>query len=171
VSNGALGQVLILQSKFDEAIKFCEKSAQLMPDSVTSHVSLADAYFLNGRTDDAIAEVKKGIEKATGYEKWSSMGSLGYYYAKTGHISDAEKIYSQLKTVVDEYPPILNDLTLIAYALNRPDEGFEYFHSSYERRLAQVPINRRSPLWRDIYSDPRIIELVSEPRPVPTPSR
>jgi serine/threonine-protein kinase len=171
VSNGALGQVLIFQNKFDEAITFCEKSVQLMPDSVTSHISLADAYFLGGRTDDAIAQIKKAIDKADGLEKWSSTGSLAFYYAKTGRTSDAEMIYSQLKTVVDEYPLILNDLTLIAYALNRPDEGFKYFQSSYERRLAQVPLNRRSPIWHDVYSDQRVTELISKPRPRLEPTR
>ena len=170
ISNGALGDMLVVQGKFDEAIKYCEKSAELMPDSVTAQTWLADAYFLSGRHDDAIVQINKAIGIAKGSEKLSATGSLGFYYAKMGRTDEAEKIYAQLKSAEKEYPVILNDLAIIAYALGRTDEGFEYFQKSFEKRLAQVPINRRNPIWHDVYSDQRVIDLISRPRPAPTPS-
>ena len=170
ISNGALGDMLVVQGKFDEAIKYCEKSAGLMPDSVTAQTWLADAYFLSGRHDDAIVQINKAIGIAKGSEKLSATGSLGFYYAKMGRTDEAEKIYAQLKSAEKEYPVILNDLAIIAYALGRPDEGFEYFQKSFEKRLAQIPINRRNPIWHDVYSDQRVIDLISRPRPAPTPS-
>jgi TolB-like protein/DNA-binding winged helix-turn-helix (wHTH) protein len=169
ISNGALGDMLVVQGKSDEAIKYCEKSAELMPDSVTAQTWLADAYFLSGRHDDAIIQIKKAINVAEGFEKLSTTGSLGFYYAKMGQTDEAEKIYEQLRSVEKKYPSVLNDLALIAYALDRPDEGFEYFQKSYEKRLAQVPINRRNPLWNDVYTDQRVINLIDESQKKPTP--
>jgi serine/threonine-protein kinase len=162
VSNGALCNVLIFQNQYGEAIKYGEKAVELAPKSANTQMLLSTAYFLNGRPDDAIAQLKKGIDEVSGVEKEQALGTLGHYYAKTGRRKEAETVFARLERSAGDHPTLLNDLVLISYALDRPDKGFAYFKKAYDQHVIPELMIRYNPIWKDVTADPRINALLEE---------
>jgi len=162
VSNGALCNVLIFQNQYDEAIKYGEKAVELAPKSANAQMLLSTAYFLNGRPDDAITQLKKGIDEVSGVEKEEALGTLGHYYAKTGRRKDAETIFSKLERSTGEHPALLNDLVLISYALDRRDKGFAYFKKAYDQHVLPGLMLRYNPIWKEVTADPRVTAMLDE---------
>ena len=158
VSNGALCNILVQRESFAEAVKACEKAVELAPNTADNRLYLANAYFFNGNTEDAIKQTKIGME--SGENKFAALGSLGYFYAKLNRRSEAEEILAQLKPAVAKDAILYNDLTLINYALGRRDESFMYFKKGYENKVLPMALFRRDPVWKEIREDPRFIKLL-----------
>jgi len=123
---------------------------------------LSTAYFLDGRRDDAIVQLKKGITEVSGLEKEQALGTLGHYYAKTGRRKDAETVVARLEKLTRKYPSLLNDLALISYALDRRDEGFGYFKKAYDQRVVPGLMLRYNPIWKEIAADPRVTAVIEK---------
>jgi TolB-like protein/DNA-binding winged helix-turn-helix (wHTH) protein/Flp pilus assembly protein TadD len=156
LTNGAYCNILTFQRRFKDAIRFCERSVELANDSPTTRILLADAYFLDGRLADAIAQINQRINETEGTEKLMAEGSLGFYLAKSGRMQEAASIFAKLKSALEEHPQIVNDLVLIAYAIGRIDEGLRYFERSYrESRLSKLMFDL-SPIWQDVRADKRV---------------
>jgi len=159
ISNGALCSVLAFQSKAEEAVKYCERSASITPNMDTAQLSLAEVYFAAGRHDDAISLAEKVISNEKGDERLFSLGSLGYFYAKHGAKSKALAIVDEIKPNASRRPMMLNDLVVINYALGKRDDGFAYFQQAFERR-AIIPLRLNyDPMWSDVRADERIAQL------------
>ena len=122
---------------------------------------LSTAYFLAGRQNDAIEQLKRGIDETSGVEKQDALGTLGHYYAKVGRRKEAEAIFTQLERSTDDHPGLLNDLVLISYALDQRDKGFGYFKKAYEKHVLPQLMLRYNPVWKDVNSDPRVASLLN----------
>jgi TolB-like protein/DNA-binding winged helix-turn-helix (wHTH) protein len=162
ISNGALCNVLVFKNQYQEAIKYGEKAVELAPRSANVQMLLSTAYFLDGRPNDAIEQIKKGIAEASGVEKEQALGTLGHYYAKTGQRKEAETILAHLKRSAGERPVLLNDLALISYALDKRDEGFGYFKKAYYQHVLSGLMLRFDPVWKDVTSDARVTSLLEQ---------
>ena len=156
ISNGALCNALVFQKNPGEAIKYCEKAVELAPEAASHRLLLADAYFLNGRSEDAIAQVKKRIDETDGVEKATAEGSLAYYYAKLGRRAEAEALLQEVKPLADRDPTLLNDLLLVSYALGKKDDGFAYFKQAYEKQRLPMGMYTYNPIWADVNTDDRV---------------
>lgn len=62
------GYLLLNQKRYDEAIQKFEKQIKLAPENANAHDSLAEAYLLVGRKDDAIKELKIALQINPGFE-------------------------------------------------------------------------------------------------------
>jgi TolB-like protein/DNA-binding winged helix-turn-helix (wHTH) protein/Tfp pilus assembly protein PilF len=160
VSNGALCNLLTYRENFAEAVKVCEKAVELAPNAADNRLALANAYFFNGNAEDAIKQAKIKIE--TGDNKFSALGSLGYFYAKLNRRDEAEAIVAQLKPEAVKDAGLLNDLALITYALGRNDEAFGYFQKAYKNRVLPMNLVYTDPVWKEIRNDARFIELLGK---------
>jgi len=156
LTNGAYCNILTFQRRFKDAIRFCERSVELANDSPTTRILLADAYFLDGRLSDAIAQINQRINETEGTERLTAEGSLGYYLAKSGRMQEAASIFARLKSGLEAHPQIINDLVLIAYAIGRIDEGLRYFERSYREGQLSKLIFDLSPIWQDVRADKRV---------------
>lgn len=163
VSNGAFCQLLIFSRDYNEAVKVCEKATELSPDNSTNKLALANAYFLNGQTKDAIEAVKPDAAKKDDAEKYNAIGSLGYFYAKTNQREQAESILKTLQSKSETYPQLFNDLTLIAYSLSRKDEALNYFNNAYQKKVIQWVVFRYDPMWDEIRADKQFQAVFSFP--------
>lgn len=169
LTNGALCNALIFDNKISEAIPYCEKSVELAREIPTSRVLLADAYYLSGRPDDALAQINSRIAETEGVERAGAEGSLAFYYAKLGRRSEAEEIFNRLKPLIDEQPSVLNDLILISYALDRPDEGYGYFRQAVDKRLLTSVMYEYHPIWEQVRADKRTLDYIYEVRGITPP--
>ena len=160
ITNGALCNALIFQKNAGEAIKYCEKAVELSPEAASTRVLLADAYFLDGRPGDAIAQIKKRIAEADGVDKASADGSLAYYYASLGRSAEAEPLLTDVKLQAAKYPVLLNDLAVISYALGKREEGFAYLRQAYEKKVLLVGMLRYNPIWAEVNADERVSKLL-----------
>jgi tetratricopeptide (TPR) repeat protein len=158
VTNGALCNALTYRENFAEAVKVCEKAAELAPNTADNRLSLANAYFFNGNTDDAIKQAK--IQAENGENKLSALGSLGYFYAKSNRRDEAEAIVAQLKPEAAKDAGLYNDLTLIAYALGKRNESFEYFRKVLQHRVLAMNLFYIDPVWKEVRCDPQFIKLL-----------
>ena len=158
VSNGALCNVLTYRENFAEAVKVCEKAVELSPNTADNRLALANVYFFSGNTAEAIKQVKIDIE--SGGNKFSALGSLGYFYAKLNRRAEAEAIIAQLKPEAIRDTGLFNDLALITYALGRNDEAFIYFQKAYDNRVLPINLVYQDPIWKEIREDPRFIKLL-----------
>jgi tetratricopeptide (TPR) repeat protein len=156
ISNGALCNSLILQNNPGDAIKFCEKAVELAAEASENRALLADAYFLVGRTDDAISQIQKRIDEAQGKEKFPAYGSLAYYYARLGRRAEAEKLLEMVKPEAQKDPMLLNDLMVVSYALDKRNDGYAFFQQAYREHVFPYQIYRYSPIWEQARADDRI---------------
>jgi len=160
IANGAYCSFLQFQNRFDEAIKFCERAVELSPESPASRILLSDAYSLAGRFDDAFAQVQKRIDETKGGDRLTAKGSLADYFIRAGRRKDAEPIYDELKAALPRHPEVLPDLTILAYGLDRPDEGIKYFEAALRDRRIQVSNLELNPIWKKVNADPQVSEVV-----------
>ncbi len=162
ISNGALCQALEYQGKLDEAIKFCEKSVELSPDVSNSQLSLAEVYFVAGRQSEAVELGEKVLAKNKGEDRLFALTSLGYFYAKLGNAAKAKKISEEIRTYAVFRPILLNDLTVISYALGDRDQGFAYFEQTYKSRAVALLQLYNNPIWADVRADTRVMDKMQK---------
>jgi DNA-binding winged helix-turn-helix (wHTH) protein/TolB-like protein/Flp pilus assembly protein TadD len=154
--NKALCNALISKRNFSEAIEYCQRAVELSPNTPGNRPSLAYAYFHNGRYDDAINQIN--LEIKSGGTVNSANGSLAYFYVKSGRITEAKKIYEQLKQEVKNDPWVAIDLAIVGFALGKKDDSFVYFKKVIE-------ITDSNPSMRIIIAfDPTLDEIRADPR-------
>ena len=75
-----IGEVHLLQSRTDEAIRWLEKARSANPELMYVHGFLASAYALNGETERAAAELAEA-RRLGGNDRYSSIAHLkaGYF--------------------------------------------------------------------------------------------
>ncbi|MDQ3714034.1 MAG: winged helix-turn-helix domain-containing protein [Acidobacteriota bacterium] len=128
--NKSLCNVLIAQRNFAEAVAYCEKSVGISADTPGARASLAHAYFLNKRNDEAFAQIN--LEMQNDREQPSLLMYSAYFNAKTGRIAEAEKVYTELKERLAQEPLLAVDLTTIGYALGKKKESLEHYKKMLE---------------------------------------
>ncbi|MEP6945187.1 MAG: winged helix-turn-helix domain-containing protein [Acidobacteriota bacterium] len=160
VSNTALCEVLDYQGDYNGAIKYCEKSVEMAPSLFNAKLALAESYFVAGRQNEAIALVEKEIPTAENIDRYTGLGSLGYFYAKQGRTSEANKIISDLRSHAVKDPSLLIDLTVISYAMGNNDDGFAYFQQAYRSHAVHELTFLYNPMWDAVKADSRVMKLM-----------
>ena len=171
ISNGAYCNILIFERRFQDALPFCEKAADLNPTSTNSQQMLSDVYMFNGRVDDAIAKVRQRISQTESEANFVAQGSLALYLIRAGRRAEAQAIIAKLKPEVDKYPELLNDLTVLHYELGDRETGFKYFKSAYETRQLPGAMVQHYPVWEKVVADPEVQKILTEPGPPPSVPR
>jgi len=166
ITNGAYCNVLAFERRIKEAIHFCEKAAELNPDSNNSQIMLADMYLTDGRFDDAIRTVRSRIERVSGADKITLQGSLAFYLIRAGRRAEAEPMVEKLEHEAPKMPELYNDLTVINYELGNREKGLKFFKLSYEAKIVPVLMVYHYPLWEKVIADPQVLSILQEPPPV-----
>ena len=159
VSNGALCSLQIYEGNYSEAVRACERAFELAPEGAT-RMRLAHAYFYAGKTEEAIKHAETEVKKND--RNFAALGSLGYFYAKSGRRADAEAIVSRLKTEEAKNSSVLVDLAVLSFVLDRKDEAFKYFQKAYEKKLLRVSSFENDPMLKELHKDSRFVDLMAE---------
>lgn len=161
VSNGAACTMLTFRENFAEAIKVCQQVVELFPNAPNNRLVLANAYFFNGDEEEALAQAKIEME-IIAQNKYTALGSIGYFYAKMGRRDEAEAIVSELKPEVQKDDRLYNDLALITHALGRREESLAYFRKAIEKKVIGPMFFYNDPSWKDLREDSRFDELMKD---------
>ena len=159
VSNGALCSLQIYEQNFAEAARACERAFELAPEGET-RMRLAHAYFYAGRVEEAIKHAETEVRKNN--QNLDALGSLAYFYAKSGRRADALALASRLRSEAAKNPSVLLDLTVLSFVLDRKDEAFEYFQKAYEKKLVKTASFNNDPMLKELHADRRFVDLMAE---------
>ena len=89
-SQRQLGSVMLYSGRMDEAIYWIESALRLNPNlSLGAFMLLGQAYYLNGRYEDAITILKKGLAKNPDFMGHDIM--LAAAYAQAGYTEEAKR--------------------------------------------------------------------------------
>ena len=89
-SQRQLGSVMLYSGRMDEAIYWIESALRLNPNlSLGAFMLLGQAYYLNGRYEDAITILKKGLAKNQDFMGHDIM--LAAAYAQAGYAEEAKR--------------------------------------------------------------------------------
>ena len=163
ISNGAYCNILIFERRFNEAVPFCEKAADLNPTMDSTQGMLADAYMLAGRLDEAIAKTNQRIERNSGNERLAAEGSLAFYLLKAGRRGEADTIIARLKREDDKFSELLNDLTVLMFEIGDREAGLKYFKRAYAQRTLHFAMLDHYPVWEKVKADPEVQKILAEP--------
>jgi len=95
--NLVMGEALITQHKFTEAEPFLLKALNAKPQVLPYvHALLGRVYEVNGKTKEAIAQLKMGAESD---QDGSVHYQLARLYARAGDKADADRAFAQMKAI------------------------------------------------------------------------
>lgn len=95
--NLVMGQALLDQREFDQAVLYLQKSLSAKPQMLPRiHALIGKAYAETGRTKEAIAELNLG---ASSDEDGSVQYLLFQLYRQTGDVKDAQAALARMETI------------------------------------------------------------------------
>lgn len=146
----SLCSILIFKRDYPQALRFCEKGAELQPGLPFVNIQKANVLYLNGRIDEAINLLK--LESKVESQKYYALGNLGYIYAKTGKRGEAESVYLQLKENKESFAKY-SDLTLVGFTLGEKDEALKNFKQMIDTATLIPTFLTFDPFWEEVFKD------------------
>jgi len=150
----SLGRRYYYARDFDRAIEEYRKALGLFPKSVYAHAELALALSLKGLYNEAIEEYSKVELDSTWH--WR----LGYIYGMAGYREEAQEIlqyYLELSEKEFVWP---TNIAFIYAGLGEIDRAIEWLEKTYERREAWLGLLQVEPMYDNLRTDPRFMNLV-----------
>ena len=152
-----LAKRLCFAGKYDEGMERFRKILEVDPDFVQAHYQLSQAYELQGRYAEAIAEVEK-IKSPDAVR--FVIGQLGHIYALQGRKREALQVVDELqrsstKTYID--PRYIADIYVI---LGEKDLALVWLEKGYQQHSPAMCGLKTAPVYSEIRSDPRFIDLM-----------
>jgi TolB-like protein/Flp pilus assembly protein TadD len=142
-----MGVLYYDKGQIDEAYDVVKKSFEIQADYPAGYFVLGLTYLQDGKPEQAIEAHQKLAEL---YPWWS--WGLGYTYAVTGHIAEAEEIINQLETM-DPNGWIAVGLTNIYAGLGNMDKAFQWLN--YEPHHAFTAWAAVQLEYKNMWDDPR----------------
>jgi tetratricopeptide (TPR) repeat protein len=147
-----LGALYSYLGRYEDAIQQAHKSFDIIKDFPVGYFVLGETYLAMGKFDKALEAHQKLAELAP---PWGWV--LGYTYALTGHLDEAEKILKELeKSELSGWNAL--GLAVLYGALGMNDEAFKWI--AYEPHHVWIPWVAAMPMWKPLYGDVRHEEFV-----------
>ena len=109
------------ENNLDSAIKYYEKSIELLPDFVSSYINLAVCYSRKFRVEEGMKYAKKAIEiNPHMYEPYATLGSC---YRELGQYEDAVENYKKCLELDDENYEALYGIFMSLFTLSNKENS------------------------------------------------
>ena len=109
------------ENNLDDAIKYYEKSIELLPDFVSSYINLAVCYCRKFRIEEGMKYAKKAIEiNPHMYEPYATLGSC---YRELGQYEDAVENYKKCLELDDENYEALYGIFMSLFTLSNKENS------------------------------------------------
>lgn len=169
IINSDVVRVYNTAGQYDKAIEHGRRWLEMEPNSATLHLRLANSYSGKKMYAEAIREAQAAAADPS-IPRWVYRASLGYYYAQSGNLQEAEKMYEEmLEHSKTEYVP---PGSLAGYYLVLGDETrmFECLQRAYEERDKNLGLLRFDPDFAEYRQDPRYLDLIRKMKLEGSPS-
>ncbi len=127
-----LGMVLLYMGKRRDAIEQFETVIKANAAHASIHNSLAFAYYLDSRTDEAINELKKAF--ALSGDDPDVKADLACILGFAGQRDEASRLYEELKELSKTTYVSKVKTAQVLFALERADEAFNYLDIAYDEK-------------------------------------
>jgi TolB-like protein/Tfp pilus assembly protein PilF len=141
----------------DEAIDQTRKALLLDPNFAEAHLLLARIFQHKRAFGESAVEFQKALELSEGDS--NEMAAQAQGFAASGKTAEARKILSELKERSQQtyVQPVW--IAVILSALGEKEEAFQWFQKGYEDRSGWLIYLKVDPLFDNVRSDPRFVEL------------
>jgi tetratricopeptide (TPR) repeat protein len=157
--NADMAQMFYLEEHYDRAIEQCHRTLALDSNFLNAHIYLYQAYAKKGMHDEAVDEYFKLLELA-GHApefKLESGVALREAYAKGG-------IRGFWRERIKQYinPDVMFSPARAEYhaLLGENDKALYWLSEAVERRAFEMVFIKTNPIFKDLRTDPRFLELV-----------
>jgi tetratricopeptide (TPR) repeat protein len=131
---------------------------ELEPSDPRTRLFLGQAYVLNARFDEGIAEIQQALKQS--HNNSLILSGLGWAYAMAGRREEALKVVTRLKKRFDEEHPRPYLIAKVYTGLKEKDLAFEWLEEAFcqhDTSLAFVKTDESLAYLRD---DPRFVDLL-----------
>ena len=160
VINADEGHFLYTARKFEEARIRLRQAIELNPDFDQPHETLALINVESGNPEEAVKEARAGVERSSSNAR--TLGEAGYVLAVTGHVEEANKLLSDLKSMSGNGAPEPVFEALIEVGLNDHHAAMQSLEED-GRVFGLIGLSQ----WHafdEISREPRIQQLIAEVR-------
>lgn len=157
VSVGCMG--FNLQGRPHEAIAAARTALEIEPNYWNAHSCIGAAYRLMGKDAEAIAE----DEKAAALEPVPSVISeLGYQYAISGRLAQAQKVLAELNQLSGKSYVAPYWLARVYTGLGDKEQALRLLEKAYEEHSCALLYIKVDRAWSPLRSEPRFIALLKK---------
>ena len=143
----ALGEIKYSEGQLAEAEADVKKSLELSPDVFPGPNLLSKIYVMEGRPQDALAEIERVRTDAT--RAWL----YAVTYAAQGREKESD---AALKELIAKYSTRAAYSVAAVYALrNQRGEAFQWLDRAYAQREGNLAFTNLDPMLKNLRSDPR----------------
>jgi tetratricopeptide (TPR) repeat protein len=149
-----LGEIDYFEGKLDKAEVDCKRAQELRPDHYRSSTFLTYVYLMQGRPQDAFAEIKRV----------DSEHIRTFLHAITYHALGREKESdAALREFIAKYEATDSYLIAQVYAFrNQSGEAFAWLNRAYATRNDGLIFTKVEPLLKSLHNDPRFPALLKK---------
>ena len=129
-----------------EAVADSKTGLELSPEA-PGHIFLAEIYVIQGRPQDALAEIEQERKSPTRLEHYAIA------YRALGREKESE---TALQELITKHHTIAAFQIAQVYAFrNQPDEAFKWLDRAYAQRDGGLIETKVAPLLKNLHHDPR----------------
>jgi serine/threonine protein kinase/tetratricopeptide (TPR) repeat protein len=148
-----------LSRNAEGAIREARQALKLDPNFFPSRRYLALGYDLQGKYNDALAELQRAVSSAT--KSTLVKSELGYAYAKAGRREDALRVIEELQRSPGERRISPFHFALIYIGLGENDRAIDLLEKAYDERVERLVWLRADPRFDPLRLDPRFNDLLT----------
>ena len=150
----SLGDTEYYAGQLDKSGSDYEKALELNPDVFPGNISLSRTYLVQGRTQDALAE----IELVRYDPERASLHAIAYY--ALGRKKEADAALSEL--IAKYHASTAYQIAEVYAFRNQPDEAFEWLDRAYIQRDDDLIVTKVDPLLKNLHNDPRYVAFLKK---------
>jgi DNA-binding winged helix-turn-helix (wHTH) protein/Tfp pilus assembly protein PilF len=155
--NAITGWLLYFTRQYDRAIEQFHATAELEPHYFVAYWGLGWTRIQQGRYDEAVAELRKGLTLGGGTELTAA---LSHAYAKAGHREEARQLLDELCELQKQRYVSPFYLALAHIGFGEVDQTFAALEQAREDRFEWLVHIQVDPVWEPLHGDARFAELL-----------
>jgi len=150
------GRALYYSRRFDEAAGHFAKLLEASPRYAQGLHMMGLVQIQQGNYSNAITT----LETLHAKDPLHTAAALGYAYGKAGKHTDALAILKELESFDTEQSPLPPlEKALVHIGLGNRDKAFHFLELAYQDRFANLTFLTTDPLYDDLRTDPRFVDL------------
>ena len=148
----------VMSGQHEKAVAVSRKTLEMFPNFFIAHMTLGTSLINQGDVANGLAE----LEKAKALETTPHLlGTLGFYYGKTGHKAEALKLLGELEELSKHRYVASYWIGMIHLGLGEKDTAFEYFEKAYQERSWWLVFLKMDPMLDGLHGDARYEDLLN----------
>jgi TolB-like protein/Tfp pilus assembly protein PilF len=153
-----LARMFYFARDYDQALEQYRAALEMDSNFIFAHLWFAQVYLQKGMFEQAISELKIGLDLS--HDSTFALGRLGHGYAMAGRRDEARTVLSQLTALSDQRYVSPYDLAMVHVGLQENDEALAWLQKAFEQRSLWLGYLNVEPQLDPLRSDRRFQELL-----------